>query len=72
MDSKGNIHWNLSEEPFRELQAKQETKLIPLTEKQATMLEKHPPRFRKNHMRNKPCPCGSGRKFKKCCWSAYG
>jgi hypothetical protein len=18
---------------------------------------------------NKPCPCGSGRKFKKCCWS---
>ncbi len=18
--------------------------------------------------RNKPCPCGSGRKFKKCCW----
>jgi hypothetical protein len=18
--------------------------------------------------RNEPCPCGSGRKFKKCCW----
>lgn len=26
-------------------------------------------RRRKNHMRNKPCLCGSGKKFKKCCWS---
>lgn len=26
---------------------------------------------RKNYMRNKPCPCGSGRKFKLCCWSSY-
>lgn len=24
---------------------------------------------RKNYMRNKPCPCNSGKKFKKCCWS---
>jgi uncharacterized protein YecA (UPF0149 family) len=22
----------------------------------------------KNSLRNKPCPCGSGKKFKKCCW----
>jgi uncharacterized protein YecA (UPF0149 family) len=26
---------------------------------------------RKNWMRNKPCICGSERKFKKCCWSKY-
>lgn len=26
---------------------------------------------RKNWMRNKPCICGSGKKFKKCCWSKY-
>lgn len=26
---------------------------------------------RKNWMRNKPCPCGSERKFKKCCWRHY-
>lgn len=26
---------------------------------------------RKNWMRNKPCICGSGRKFKTCCWSKY-
>ena len=25
----------------------------------------------KNRFRNKPCPCGSGKKFKKCCWSKY-
>jgi len=23
----------------------------------------------KNSLRNQPCPCGSGYKFKKCCWS---
>lgn len=22
-----------------------------------------------NRLRNEPCPCGSGNKFKKCCWS---
>ena len=21
--------------------------------------------------RNQPCPCGSGKKFKKCCWAKY-
>lgn len=26
---------------------------------------------RKNYMRNKPCPCGSKKKFKKCCWRKY-
>lgn len=22
--------------------------------------------------RNDPCPCGSGKKYKKCCWPKYG
>ncbi len=26
---------------------------------------------RKNSMKNKPCPCGSGKKFKTCCWSKF-
>jgi len=26
---------------------------------------------RKNYMRNQPCPCKSGRKFKRCCWNKY-
>jgi preprotein translocase subunit SecA len=23
----------------------------------------------RNKARNKPCPCGSGKKYKKCCWN---
>lgn len=23
-----------------------------------------------SRIRNKPCPCGSGKKFKRCCWEA--
>jgi uncharacterized protein YecA (UPF0149 family) len=26
---------------------------------------------KKAWMRNKPCLCGSGKKFKKCCWGNY-
>ena len=26
---------------------------------------------RKKAMRNRACVCGSGKKFKKCCWSKY-
>lgn len=26
---------------------------------------------RKNWMRNRPCICKSGKKFKKCCWHKY-
>jgi uncharacterized protein YchJ len=26
---------------------------------------------RRNWMRNKNCICGSGKKFKKCCWGNY-
>lgn len=26
---------------------------------------------RKGWMKNKPCICGSGKKFKKCCWNNY-
>ncbi|MCK4255943.1 SEC-C domain-containing protein, partial [candidate division WOR-3 bacterium] len=22
--------------------------------------------------RNQPCPCGSGKKYKNCCWPKYG
>lgn len=28
-------------------------------------------RRRKNWMKNKPCVCSSGRKFKNCCWAKY-
>jgi len=44
---------------------------VPLTEDLARELEPLGGRQRKNTMRNKPCVCGSGIKFKRCCWSNY-
>lgn len=34
---------------------------VPPTERQ---MARRPPKVG----RNEPCPCGSGKKFKKCCW----
>jgi len=45
---------------------------IPLTEKQYNKLEPMTNKNRKGWMRNQPCVCGSGKKFKKCCWYKYG
>lgn len=45
--------------------------LAPLTEEQADTMEQMPLPKRKNWMRNQPCPCKSGHKFKRCCWSKY-
>lgn len=42
---------------------------ILLTENETRSLSKQSLKKRKNWMRNKPCPCGSGLKFKRCCWS---
>ena len=28
--------------------------------------------LKKKPKRNEPCPCGSGKKYKKCCWPKYG
>lgn len=46
-------------------------RLIPLTSEDVNTLRPMRRRQRKNWMRNKPCPCGSERKFKKCCWHTY-
>lgn len=44
---------------------------IPLTEDLASELLPLSRKVRKNTMRNKPCICGSGRKFKRCCWGRF-
>ena len=46
-------------------------RLIPLTCEQEQTLRPMSPTERKGHMRNLPCECGSGKKFKKCCWDKY-
>jgi uncharacterized protein YecA (UPF0149 family) len=43
------------------------THLFELTQEEANNLFNENMKFRKNWMRNKPCPCKSGKKFKKCC-----
>lgn len=46
-------------------------RMVPLTEKQAESAKQMDFPTRKNYMRNRPCPCNSGRKFKRCCWSKF-
>lgn len=46
-------------------------RLVPLTEKQHEDVKPMEPARRKGYMRNQPCVCGSGVKFKRCCWSKY-
>ena len=70
MDCKtGNIYYRDDLEAMRKLEDGRQ--LCPLTDKQAGELEALGHRQRKNNMRNKPCVCGSGRKFKRCCWGDY-
>lgn len=45
--------------------------LAPLTKRQHKKLTPMNAPKRKNYMRNQPCVCGSGKKFKKCCWGNY-
>ncbi|HEC12293.1 MAG TPA: hypothetical protein ENI80_03445 [Acidiferrobacteraceae bacterium] len=45
--------------------------LAPLTPRQYEDLKPMGNTKRKGYMRNQPCVCGSGKKFKRCCWSKY-
>lgn len=46
-------------------------RLIELSDNEHKTLKPQSPTKRKNYMRNKPCPCKSGQKFKACCWGKY-
>jgi len=46
-------------------------RLAPLNERQHKELTLMNAHQRKGYMRNQPCVCGSGKKFKRCCWSKY-
>lgn len=46
-------------------------KMVSLTEGENEMLTPLSNGRRKGWMRNQPCICGSGKKFKKCCWSQF-
>ena len=57
-------------EPDEEEEAKEEPPL-PLRKELPRSLQKEPPPPKKIG-RNEPCPCGSGKKFKKCCIKKQG
>lgn len=56
----------VSPQEFKAL--RDDDKLISITKREVKFLANKDLFARKNHMRNKPCPCGSGKKYKKCCW----
>ena len=67
MDTNGNLHW-LTEDQRKEYEQVNREKLMSLTEEEYKQLSPLTKKKRKNRMRNHLCPCGSGKKFKKCCW----
>lgn len=48
-----------------------EKKMVELTETETQELQHLSKPKRKGYMRNQPCVCGSGEKFKKCCWRKF-
>lgn len=70
MDTRGNLY-RFTDEELSQMASEQRRRLIPLSERDHAELEPMTKAERKNNMRNKPCLCGSGKKFKKCCWSTF-
>lgn len=66
----GELHRCLTDEDIAEME-----RVVRITEEEMQVVEPLPrllrPKalidFRKNKYRNRPCLCGSGKKFKKCC-----
>ena len=71
----GEIHYADNEDAKLDLmkafEESNERKLLALTENQVKELVPLSKKMRKNNMRNKPCICGSGVKFKRCCWGEF-
>lgn len=61
MDTSGNIRELLKNEQPADNE-------MELTREQANSLKRKSFKGRKNWMRNRLCTCGSGKKFKRCCW----
>lgn len=59
-------------EEKQEYEKTHKKKLVELEKEEAERLKKMTKFKRKNFMRNRPCVCGSKKKFKNCCWRLYG
>ena len=71
MDSNTGEIFRLGPLGMSKLEKQRGRPMVPLTEEQADKLEPMGARQRKGYMRNQPCICGSGIKFKRCCWSKF-
>ncbi|MBZ9569456.1 preprotein translocase subunit SecA [Patescibacteria group bacterium] len=61
---------------FRIKTVREPAKVVPSTSTNMTQVQRpSKSHYRKDKAkvgRNDPCPCGSGKKYKKCCWPKYG
>ena len=70
--SSGDIRLLTNEENEKDAMSLfREHNLVEIKEKDISKLKHMAKPQRKNWMRNKPCICESGLKFKNCCWSKY-
>jgi len=67
----GKIYEVENEDHLKKLEVDLNTKLVPLTEKQAKNLKPLSNRKRKFLMKKGDCICGSLKSFKKCCYRKY-
>jgi len=86
MDTQTGKIINIDSDDMKELMEAQETmmqendfprfssredKMVSLTEDEVKDITPLTLKQRKGWMRNQPCVCGSGKKFKKCCWGEF-
>jgi len=72
MDCRNGDIVEMDDNFFEEREKRKDARhFVPLTEKQYNELKPIAKAGRKGRMRNQPCPCGSGIKFKRCCWEKH-
>jgi uncharacterized protein YecA (UPF0149 family) len=65
--STGEIFYHDTEEDLKAREKQLQEMLVPIDEEVLPKVKKMNKSVRKGWARNQPCPCGSGRKYKKCC-----
>lgn len=66
----GKIH-QLSEDELNKTDPELKKHLAPIVDESSETVKRMSKPKRISWMRNKSCPCGSEKKFKKCCWDKY-
>jgi len=58
-------------EQLSKIQMEEAKPYVPIEPKDLPRARRLSPARRKAWMRNRPCPCKSGKKFKRCCWNMF-